>query len=132
MENIFSKIIVVSICVFIASCHFDGESIEVLDKMNEHYYVLKDASADYGLQIGYSSDDINYQILSSYSDNIYYNSDTIMYSEVAFKGDSTSSYFIIPVNPKRKDGLANDPIQVKESVFKSSNIARLKKVNLSR
>lgn len=118
--------------LFITSCSFDGPGIKVRAKINEHYYVLEDASANYGLQIGYShdtSDANSFQILSSHTGNIYCNRDTIMYNNADFAGSNSSVYYIIAVNPTRSYGLANDPVQIKEAVFKE-NQSRLTKVNV--
>jgi hypothetical protein len=135
MENIFSKIIALIICVSVTSCAFDGEySIKEVAKINEDYNVVKDINTpDYGFMIECTLNNVNNgasaEVITSNCINVYSNKDTIMYSKVSFKGDSTLSYYVIPINPKREDGLRNDPIRVKEATFKN-NIIRFNKVNL--
>lgn len=134
MENLFSKVIAVGICLFTASCAFDGEyPIKKVAKINEHYNVVKDINTpDYGYMIectlNKSNNDGSGEIISSNCNEIYYNKDTIMYSQILVRGGDTS-YYTIAINPKRTDGLRNDAIQIKEAVFKN-NTVRFNKVNL--
>jgi|SRR5690554_2746210 len=135
MENKFSKIIVVGICMLSASCAFDGEyPIKEVAKINEGYYVVKDINTpDYGFMIAFNLDNKNNgtdgEIVTQNCNDIYFNNDTIMYSKILVPGGDTS-YYIIPINRKRKDGLTNtSPIKIKEATFKN-NIIRYNKVNL--
>lgn len=134
MENKFSKIIVVGICMLSASCAFDGEyPIKEVAKINEGYYVVKDINTpDYGFMIAFNLDNKNNgtdgEIVTQNCNDIYFNNDTIMYSKILVPGGDTT-YHIISINPKRADGLRNDPIQIKEATFKN-NIIRYNKVNL--
>lgn len=135
MENKFSKIIVVGICMLSASCAFDGEyPIKEVAKINEGYYVVKDINTpDYGFMIQCTLNNVNNgasgEIVTQNCNDIYFNNDTIMYSKILVQGGDTS-YYIIPINRKRNDGLANtSPIHIKEATFKKHSV-RYNKVNL--
>lgn len=130
MEDKYSKVIAVGICMFTASCAFDGESTKVLTEINKDYYVLEHSGySNDGLMIGYSINGKgSYGIISSNCNDIYYNNDTIMYSRILVQGGDTT-YHIISINPKRADGLRNDPIHIKKATFKNHSV-RFNKVNL--
>lgn len=134
MENLFSKVIAIGICLHIASCAFDGEyPIKEVAQINDGYYVVKDINTpSYGYMIECKLNNVNNgasgEIVTSNCNEIYHNKDTILYSQILVQGGDTS-YYIILINPKRADGLRNDPIQIKEDVFKNNSV-RYNKVNL--
>lgn len=90
MENKFGQVI--SFCLLMASCAFDGEyPIEVVGKIDEHYYVTWDNSAPgYGYILGWSSDSSKggreSMVVSTNCAEVYYNADTILFSKTYFEG----------------------------------------------
>jgi len=141
MGNILRTVVTWILCLFLSfmilfflssSWFSDVKPIKEIFKINEYYYILLPDvrySAE-GIQIGHSTDGKgSYEIISSNCDEIYYSRDTIMYSCTLYSGSQDTSYYIIPIKPERKDGLDNNPIQIKKATFKK-NIVRFNKINL--
>lgn len=75
-----------------------------------------------------SNSGVDGEILTNNCHEIYYNADTIFYSQILVKGSDTT-YYIIPIHPKDKDGLSNNPNQIKRTTFNKRKV-RLNKVEL--
>ncbi len=130
MENIFNKIIATITCIFISSCRFEGDEIKILGVISGHYFVLKEVgSVGYGLEIGYSLYNENYQIIATNCNDIYFNKDTIVYSIKNSTDSQIIGYHLIIIDSNHRDGLADEPLQIRKKSFQSL-IKRFKKTNI--